>query len=310
MKKIDPAVMRIRLGLLGNQTGVGDPQYVDLSQCASIVNRRFYRQGLNWAVAGFRIAGGSSGSVYISKLQNTWVTSGAWEKSMRLWLKQQNDALAESVSNETAARFRDFKIHADIGHAGNTFANNLTPMNDGVSLGTLGGDYLLGEWEESRIVIPNDGAPGVTTEYDLMMHGISTGTHKGLIDGYSLSRNFPHSPDPVSPLVSLSWMHEMFDVGDNLSEITDNAQNTNDDLPYSQTNYPGGGVNAPNMEVHRIVDFSSSNTTGSTWLNVAGTNFPCGLIQIINNNVETIGIEIMLVPGPHRGYLAQPMQDM
>ena len=41
-----------------------DSFYVDLSQAASLVNRRFYRQGINWAVAGIKIlsAGSATGS--------------------------------------------------------------------------------------------------------------------------------------------------------------------------------------------------------------------------------------------------------
>jgi hypothetical protein len=308
MKKPDPSVMRMRFSIPGfDGVGLPNPKYIDISQCASIVNRRFYRQGLNWAVGGFRIAGGSGGQVYISKLQNTWVTSGAWHKSQALWLKQQNDALAKSVSGETAARFRDFKIHANAQHSTNTFANNLTPLADNPFVNLA---YPLGEWLESRIVVPNDGAPGVTTEYKLMMHGPDVGLTKGMIEGYALSRNRPTSPDPTTPNISNSWMQEMFDVGDDSTEITNNAQYENNELPYDQVDYPGGASNSPGMECHRIIEFSATNTTGTTWINVAGTNFPCGIIEIVNSNPQLLGLEVLLVPGNHRGYLAEPMQDM
>lgn len=306
MKKLEPAVMVMEFGVSGDQSGIGVPKYIDLSQCASLVNRRFYRQGLNWAVAGFRVTGGIAGSFTVGKLQNTWVTSGAWEKSMNVWLKQQNDALEASSSEETAARFRDFKIHADYQHAVNTFANNLTPAQ------TLlpGGTFALGEWQHSQIVVPNDGAPGVTSEYNLMMHGPDAGSAKGMIQGYADSRNRPFSPDPDAPVISASWMQEMFDVGDDSQQTTDNAQFRNNELPYDQDNYPGGATNAPSLEFHRRITFTSTNTTGTTILNMAGTNFPCGLIQVTNNSIASVLFEVLLVPGPHRGYLAEPMQDM
>jgi hypothetical protein len=307
MKKPEPSVMRLRFGVPGDEGLPVVPRYIDISQCVSIVNRRFYRQGLNWAVGGFRIAGGSTGTVYISKLQNTWVTAAAWRKSMYVWKKQQDEALARTDSEETVARFRDFKIHANLQHSVNGFAGNLTPLNDNPFVNTL---YSLGEWQHSRIVIPNDGAPGVTGQYRLIMHGPDSGVNKGMIEGYADARSVPQSPAPDGPNIEQSWMQEMFDVGADSGEVALNAQNTNDELPYDQLDYPGGATNAPGMELHRIVSFTPSNTTGYTWLNVAGTNFPCGLIEIANANAEMLGLEVLLVPGNHRGYLAESMKDM
>jgi len=69
--------------------GTNTMKTIDLSQCASLVNRRFYRQGLNWAVAGFTLhSTAGTGSISISRLPQTWVTSQAWEKTMRIWLRQ------------------------------------------------------------------------------------------------------------------------------------------------------------------------------------------------------------------------------
>jgi hypothetical protein len=47
-RKLEPAVQSLTYVLPDGQNTV------DLSQCASLVNRRFYRQGINWVVAGFR----------------------------------------------------------------------------------------------------------------------------------------------------------------------------------------------------------------------------------------------------------------
>ena len=48
-RKLEPAVQTMIFTLPNGESTL------DLSQCASIVNRRFYRQGINWVVAGFRI---------------------------------------------------------------------------------------------------------------------------------------------------------------------------------------------------------------------------------------------------------------
>ena len=86
---LEPAEMTLTFPI-GQIDGSNTMKTIDLSQCASIVNRRFYRQGLNWAVAGFTLhAVSGSGSVGITRLPQTWVTAQSWEKAMRLWLRQQ-----------------------------------------------------------------------------------------------------------------------------------------------------------------------------------------------------------------------------
>jgi hypothetical protein len=80
-KKLQPAVKTMRFFLTRDST-----QYIDLSQCASLVNRRFYRQGLNWAVAGITIFTDSAtaGEIVIYKVPDTWIASNAWEKDFML----------------------------------------------------------------------------------------------------------------------------------------------------------------------------------------------------------------------------------
>ncbi len=104
----------------------------------------------------------------------------------------------------------------------------------------------------------------------------------------------------------------MFDVGNDDTEVIDNATNRNDDLPYPQVDYPGGGVQAPSMQIHDIVGLSATTVGGTSRLK--GGNFPCGLIRFdFSNSSDTtsnIAIQIDLVPGDHRGYLCEPMTEM
>ena len=52
--KIEPAVQTLSFQLTSSPFEVSTTDYIDLSQVASLVNRRFYRQGINWAVGGFK----------------------------------------------------------------------------------------------------------------------------------------------------------------------------------------------------------------------------------------------------------------
>ena len=152
--KIEPAVMTLSFATPSTGTGVAQRSYVDLSQVASLVNRRFYRQGINWAVSGFKVTSLQPGTVSCYKLPNTWVTSNAWEKAFRSWNKQQMEDVEESGSESAVARFRDFKVFADVDHVTKFLASgsdlnatNLLPVaiaSGGVGVVAAGFDR---DWE-------------------------------------------------------------------------------------------------------------------------------------------------------------------
>jgi len=324
-KKLEPAVETLYFTATLPPLG-GDTFYCDLSQMASIVNRRFYRQGINWAVAGLTMYTNSSSGVTISKLPNTWITANAWEKAFRLWNKQQMDAIEDAGAESAVARFRDFKVFADETHfdkfvsAGQDLnATNLLPED------ITANPFAGGEWEPSLIVLPNadiDPASGARTEpRENFLHMTGVNEHvsgpvasRGIIEGYADSRAYPQSPDPVSPAIDSgnNWMRAMFDVGNDNEEITDNATDRNDNLPYPQVNYPGGQTQGPTMQLHALADVTATTIGAQTRLK--GGTFPCGLMRIdINNRVEAIAqyaFVIDLVPGTHRGYMCQPMTEM
>lgn len=278
--------------------------FIDLSQCASVVNRRFYRQGLNWAVQGFSLASApaATGGIRILKLPNTWAVSNSWHKVYAAWKRQQDEAVKAAGAESAVATYRDFKISMDVPHH---LGVNLLPLD------AAGGAYKTGEWDKSQIVIPNDGGVvGTTAEYELHMVGPDVATSKGMIQNYALSRSVPHSPDPAHLAVEDSLFSEMFNVGMDDSEVVDNATDSNDHLPYDQDEYPGGSTNAPTLEVSSAAGVSA--TTIGNITRIAGSNFPCGLINVEVTGATLAGsaLQIHLVPGYHRGYLAEPMQDM
>ena len=304
--KIQPAVMTMAFQL---PVGAASST-IDISQVASLMNRRFYRQGYNWAVAGFKVisAPGSTGALSLAKLPNTWVTSNAWEKAFRAWNTQQMDAIDEAGAESAVARFRDFKVHADDVHVTAGFSSNLLPVD------FAGGTYATGEWESSLIVLPNadvDPVSGARTEpRENFLHMVGANevvvgltASRGILEGYADSRAYPQSPDPVSPAIDSgnNWLRAMFDVGNDNQEITDNATDRNDNLPYPQVNYPGGQVQAPTLQYHDSALVSGTTIGGVT--RMKGGNFPCGLVRIASNLTAGEGANILvidLVPGHHR----------
>lgn len=306
---MEPAPMTITLA---TPDTAGGSYTADLSQIASLINRRFYRQGINWAVGGFKIFSTGTGAFSISKIPNTWVAANAWKKAFEAWNRQQREALAASGGQSAAAAFRDFKVHMDVTHVSAGFGANLLPID------ASGNQVLPGEWEASQIVIPHGtGVGGTTVERELHMVGVNFNgsDSRGIIEGYADSRAYPQSPDPVSPALdsNQNWLSKMFDDGETFSDVLDNATDKNDNLPYDQVNYPGGEGNMMGLEYHdvaQMISYSGSTNVGVQTLK--GGNFPCGLIRFnwTPEGAHNIVIQINLVPGTHRGYLCEKMGDM
>ena len=328
--KFQPAPLNLSFTAAGGES----TNWIDLSQCASVVNRRFYRQGLNWAVSGITVTvtgtTTSPGSVTISKVPNTWVASNAWHKSFATWNRMNDQVLDEDPSIKP--RYHDFKVYLNSAMKGGQQQNSITTPVDGDILVPTDAAYNLptmGEWKYSTIQIPNDGEPSIpgnTVEYNLHMLGDSTTTSKGLIQGYAHSRARPQPLDPnvtavTGTTIAENWMTELFDVGDNLPEIRADLDDDNDAPPYKVGEhgsgieyYPGGETQLPGPEVVGYAVISSPGGTNAITAqrNIRGSNFPCGLIQIDTAlaGITAYDIIVHLVPGSHKGYLCEPMQDM
>jgi hypothetical protein len=331
-KKIEPAVQTIYMPI---PVGGAVNSTIDLSQVASLVNRRFYRQGINWAVAGFKLLtpAAVTGEITLAKLPNTWVLSNSWEKGFRTWSKMNREALSESDS--VAPKFLDFKIYMDQTHHAAGFGSNLLPVDASANAATAG------EWQSSKIVIPvsPEFTPAPTdaiNEYEIVATGASFGgvsaatglNAVSLIEGYAASRALPDVLDPNTPddaqdtasQTPENWLQAIFNDGTGQSsDVIDIMQTENEIAPYPfegdgthlDTMYPGGANQLPGLQVHDL-EFVTGTTIGGT-TRLKGGNFPCGLVRIqaLNFSSETTALLLIdLIPGNHRGYLCESMTEM
>ena len=161
-KKIQPSVMTVNIPL-PNTERLGKGRFIDLSQVASIVNRRFYRQGLQWAVGGFTLHTsplpvGQTAECHIFKVPQTWIASNSWEKSFRLWSEMIKDSTSESPSLKP--KFMDFKVYADYLHQQIGVGENLLPASkNAFNNWTIAN---RGTWDMSTIVVPDSDVPGTS----------------------------------------------------------------------------------------------------------------------------------------------------
>lgn len=337
--KIEPAVQTLSFQLTTSPFEVSTTDYIDLSQVASLVNRRFYRQGINWAVGGFKFlaATGFKGSISVFKLPNTWVMSNAWEKGFRAWQDMNKKALEEAGS--VRPRFLDFKIFANFDHASKGVGANLLPYTvDYSGAPAVVHTATPGEWAMSTYNIPDPTAAtyGVY-EREILATGMSypgagaSGINSvSLIEGYANSRGLPNVLDPNVPddaadadgVTPENWMSALFNDGtEQDADTLEDLISENNIAPYpfendgvnTDTMYPGGETQLPGLQIHSA-EFVSATTVGGT-TRVKGGNFPCGLIGITQYNQGEGGpfpviLEISLIPGNHRGYLCEPMTEM
>lgn len=259
---------------------------------------------------------------------------------MEAWQKMNREALQESES--VRPRFLDFKVYADADHHQLGFGANLIPQARGLTLGGVTGTYDQGEWIASKIVYPDTStSTGLTREAELLAVGpnfpgvspVSGENAVSIIEGYAASRGLPNVLDPNTPTdaddVSGSfpdnWMAAIFNDGtDQTEEVIEDMISENNVAPYpfengpivgggtyGDTQYPGGANQGTGLEVHDFSFITGSTVGGTTRLK--GGNFPCGLMRF---DWSTSGppaaryLIIDLIPGSHRGYLAEPMQEM
>lgn len=335
-----PAVRSLYFNVPSTGDATWALSYVDLSLAASAINRRFMRQGLNWAVAGFTFFNESvnQGSVRISKLPDSWSLCNAWVKSFNLWREMQDQVAEENES--LRARYNDFKIYADRTMVDADIQSSYYAQ-DGEILMPVSGpggtglpQYVLkyGDWDYSDITIPNDpAAGGAPTDYALHMIGPDVapgpGQSKGILLGYGNSRARPADIDPNRTDV-VGWMTSLFDVGEQLDEVQENFSDENDEPPYrvgaadpadvthDKVYIPGASENLPSMAIHSALAFTA--TTISSKQQIGGTNALCGLLRIDSQGFDlsttesssNLFMQIHLVPGRHRGYMCQTMQDV
>ena len=314
---------------------------IDLSQCASIVNRRFYRQGMEWAVAGIRFVADQPVTVTACTLPGTWVTANAWNKAFSIWKKWRRDTTLDD-NPSLRAKYSDFKVYMDEehmpGNATGVTAANITPFG---FLAQEGNAYMY-DWDYSELQAPYvDPATGAVTDggknWALFMVGDDVNTpnttvgvdaSKGIISGYGDTRARARADDPNVPTTSANdkWMIDLFDDGHVQSQSELLIENENSDTPYvvgrvedlatgnpTQEYYPGGGRNANLVSSHAvgstsIYASSASLTEGNGFL--PGFTAPCGLIRLRFNGSATVRFWVDLVPGNSRGYMTRSMGDM
>jgi len=283
--------------------------YIDIAEGLSQVNRRAYRQGMEYAIG--KISFGflanpqavMSVTLAVGTAGNTWTVHNAWKKAYAHWIAQQRRA-RRLIGQSAKPTWEDFKVYLDDAHRA------------GTSLGVLAGDggaVGTGEWDYSRFVWEADDA-SVDEPYLHLIGGDVSTTDWGLILGYQESRATVQAEDPDLPAEYSSNMYALMgqDVDAVADEVAQNMEDTNDEPPYDQDDYPGSDTNSDAPWVQQFGMATSSLSVGV----VPGFVAQCGLVKFglaaRDPNGDSVSapatsVAVHLVPGSYKGVMAAPM---
>lgn len=296
MAKIQPAQRTLIYG--GTPSSGNLVMDIDIARDLSAINRRLYRQGMQYYVQSVEISRADTGITTCAVLTagDTWMVHNAWKKGFRLWKSQQDEV--EDVMPGLQGKWADFKIELD--------DNSSTLINP---VAGDAGTILSDEWNLSNFVWDDDGTERQPT---FCLIGASVvATKIGLVQEYHISRaqvdNQPQGIGEASDSIYAKSLgtDEMSDL------LVDVVELDNDSAPYDMDEMVGGDTvaDAPfTQDIFLANLFQKGISVGFT--------AECGLVRLQLTSTTADGstasdvahlVKFTLAPGSYKGVMAAPM---
>lgn len=236
-KKTSPTVTRLSFHCTGNQT-----RFIDIARALSVINRKFYRQGVYYYVNSVEIYNNSTGVVDLHTAPDNWVTKNAWNRGFRLY--QKMNSMVDDVSNMGRSKYHDYKVYlSDMHRTSGVMSPELCDINGQTT------NMLPDDWDYSQYTSADDDQDTNANADEFYAHLLgphvgSAGAWQsiGLIASYRDSRPLPQTEEPnLSPSVAADPLTNIFDFSseEQLNDIIENMSNANDETPYDADIYPG-----------------------------------------------------------------------
>ena len=273
---------------LSNTGGTfSDSVFIDVGQCASIVNRKLIRQGQMFRIKNMRAYTQDNSpanvGIRVSVIPRVWPFFNGYRKSRALFHKM-NASLTDGLSPTVYPKYHDYKVLMNESHYDNHIGSgdtNLLPVDgDGVAV-------PAGEWAYSQF---SDSGSTADNYYVHVLgdHSGSSGswTSVGLIEAYSQSRAYPQVDSTVTEglvpadIATSPWAR-LFGDDDQTGDVITRLLADNDTPPYDRANYAGGAGSFEgglNVFKHRLQN--DGGYTGSGTFSIPAFDAPLGLIRI------------------------------
>lgn len=306
-KKMEPAVTSLIY-----EMPVGTSRYIDIAADLSRLNRKMFRQGYQYVVAGITVTDDvgvtSALDVQIRTAGNTWITHNAWSKGCALWHEMQQEVLADNPS--VKGKWHDYKVFLTENQAS---ANTISALN-----GAAGPWPAGAEWNTSTYVLPQhdvDAAGNVlpAEEWVACLVGPDDAANKrfSLVKAYEESRATVQDVAPNVPLaLPNSFYLKLMDDGSQDPELAEVIRDENERPPY-----PNGPGEYPGSSGFTFAEALTTVARGvkndfTPTMTLPGFTAECGLVLVSatrSAGVESCRLQIHLVPGNYRGVMALPM---
>ena len=302
-KHTNPTQLRLSFELTGGAT-----KFIDIGMALSVINRKFYRQGVYYYVNSVEVYNDADEVVDLLVIPDTWVTRNAYVRAKQSWDDMNELAL---LANPTIApKYHDFKIYMSDLHRS---TGSVSPSTHGVNASSLTNDP--DEWAYSQMVSADDDGDSNQQADNFYLHmlGPHNGTPDdwvsvGIVKSYGdtrLAANAAGTPtidvadllaDPIANLLDYSSEEQVNDIITRLDE-------DNDLTPYDGNGYMGSSSVRQMQHVSRLV------TTATNGRAVTGPGFcvPFGLIAVDSqvSSDDNFRVVLNIAPGTYNGVYAE-----
>ena len=289
MQKHENKVALFWTGASGTSGTFSDSVYIDTAQCASIINRKLYRQGNMFRIKNLRAYSQDNApaevDIRISVIPRVWPFFNGYRKARAMWHKM-NASMTDGLSPSVYPKYHDFKVFMNEAHYTNHLGGgdtNLLPV-DGDNVAVPAGEWVYSQFSDAGSTSDN------YYGHVLGDHGGSSSnwTSVGLIEAYAQSRAKPKSDatatDGETPtnILTSPWSRLM-DDSDQSADVVTNLLADNDNPPYDRSNYAGGAGSFEgglNVLKTRLQHNAIGSATGTGLVSAPTFDAPLGLIRI------------------------------
>ena len=310
--KSSPTQLRLSFEFTGNGT-----KFIDIAKALSIINRKFYRQGVYYYVNSVEFYNAGEGHVDLHTIPDNWVTKNAWNRGFSLFQKM-NSLVDSPMTNVGRPKYHDFKVYMSVLHMQN---GSTSPSLHGIN-STIATDGLASDdWEYSQFVSADDDADATQEADNFYVHMI--GGHNGtpdnwqsvgLIKSYSESRgrvmsspefestgSLPDTDAATDPLLNVFD----FSSEEQMNDIIERLDLDNDNPPYDSDYYIGAGNNHMQQQARLVTTSSIGRVTSAP-----GFCAPFGLICVDPDNLQfgsedNFRIVLNIAAGTYHGVYAE-----